>query len=851
MQFRINMGGLKTEKVVYFIVLYYLLLFNVLSSQTLQDNSFGLTILSFYGLPEVEENITAQLKAYPQEKIHLHTDRDVYVSGEKIWFKAYVVDAHTHLHPTHSQYVYVELISPADMIVSRVMIRPVGDMFQGHLPLSKFVSEGNYTLRAYTRYMENMGDDYFFKKNIRIGNLSSAKNQQQQTVQKTRRRTQTKQDDFDVSFFPEGGNLREGIICKVAFKAMNKNGYPEPVSGIVTDENGLEITSVQTYHAGMGVFLFAPERGKKYVLKCSNENGVEKQFVLPEASPMACSLTASMFNKKMLISIQRSAQAPDISFNLLAHCRGNVLYFSEWDKNKGFLTFDEEQFPAGVIQFVLFDGQMNPLSERLIFSKNDASAKVEFRTDKEIYEKRDKIAATIKLDTLLFPSLRGNAGVGLEGWGGASAHFSVAITDDQDIAVDEYTTIQSSLLLSSELKGYIENPSYYLHDPTAMDLLMMTHGWRRYNIPEVVKGNMEFPQIPYQTSQEISGKVQTLAFAKPVAGSEINIMSIGGAGTTSTDENGKFIFGGFEHPDSTTYWIQALDRRGKSKVELVVNSESFHELTYAPQSRVRMPEIPVKEAEIKNELDTDVFLEKAELRSMFDEDIRRYDLNEVVITAQNPITEKESRLQVFPLNEHSDVTLTREVFEKIHRTEIFDHLATIPGVWVKDGEIIIRNSRNIRGIIPPLLLIDGIVSDLVMIRDIPILFVESIDVFKGPSTAIFGARGMGGVISITLKRGADFTAYQKDFNYAVYTPLGYQKPIEFYAPKYETVEAKRSFIPDYRTTIFWKPDVVISEDGEATFEFYTADFKTTYSVVIEGITTDGKIVRQVEKIRVE
>ena len=771
-----------------------------------------------------------QFNVFPQEKIHLHTDRDFYVPGEKIWFKAYVADAHTHLHPTHSQYVYVELISRADTLVSRVMVRPENDMFHGHLPLSDFVPEGNYTLRAYTRYMENLGDDYFFKKNIRIGNLSSAKKQPSQTSQ-SNRRAKAENEDFDVSFFPEGGNLPEGVMCKVAFKAINRNGYPETISGIITDEKGVEMTSMRTYHAGMGVFLFASERGKKYYLKCSNENGVEKQFPLPEASPMASSLTASMVNKRILIGIQRSDQAPDSPLYLLAHCRGKVLYFSEWDKNRKILTFDEEQFPAGVIQFVLFDEQMNPLSERLMFSKNDISAQVDFQTDKEIYQIREKVSATLQSS-----SLSGMAGEGI-------SHFSIAITDDQDIAVDESTTILSSLLLSSELKGYIENPAYYLHDPIAMDFLMMTHGWRRYNIPEVLKGNIATPRIPYQISQEISGKVQSLAFSRPVSGSEITIITKGGIGTTSTDENGKFIFGDFEYPDSSIYWIQALDRRGNNKVELVVNNESFPGLIYAPQSQGRMPEIPVKETETKDKQDTNAFIEKAEMRSMFDEDIRKYDLDEVVITAQapTPFIEKESRLIVSPLNQFSDRTIRREEIEKNN---------TVPNI----SFLLQRLGMGGR------IMVDGyFVGTEIFIdidKDIQPSDIASIDYFNtSEGIALFGMRNSGSpprnIISITLKRGGDFTVYQKDFNYTVYSPLGYQKPVEFYSPKYESLEAKRSVIPDLRTTIFWKPDIFISEDGKVSFEFYTSDFRTTYSVVIEGITSDGRIVRQVEKIRVE
>ena len=123
---------------------------------------------------KVEENMATQLEVYPHEKIHLHTDRDLYVTGEKIWFKAYVVDAYSHLFPTYSEYVYVELISQVDSLINRVMVTQIDNMFYGYLPITDSVPAGNYTLRAYTRYMENLGDDYFFKKNIRIGNINRA-----------------------------------------------------------------------------------------------------------------------------------------------------------------------------------------------------------------------------------------------------------------------------------------------------------------------------------------------------------------------------------------------------------------------------------------------------------------------------------------------------------------------------------------------------------------------------------------------------------------------------------------------------------------------------------------------------
>jgi len=793
-----------------------------------------------------EKNMMAQLKAYPQEKIHLHTDRDYYVTGENIWFKAYVVDAHSYQFPTLSQYVYVELISPEDTLMSRVMIRQDDGMFHGHVPVPAVLPDGNYTLRAYTRYMENQGDDYFFKKNIRIENLASVKNQQQQNAQRSRsRKAQTEKEDYDVTFFPEGGNLLEGVFCKVAFKAINKNGYPEMVSGKITDENGAELASVETYYAGMGVFSYIPEMGKKLYLNCVNSNGVEKQFELPQPNPQAYSLAASVRGKRIIIGVQKSIHAPVIPCYLLVHCQGRMLYFTEWDKA---VTLMEEELPAGIVQFVLFDGQMNPLSERLIFSKNNASEKVEFQTDKEVYEKREKVSASLQT-----PSLSGWAGEG-------PSHFSIAITDDQDVAIDESTTILSSLLLSSELKGYIENPAYYLQDATAMDYLMMTHGWRRYNIPEVVKGNLEYPQIPFQLTHEITGQVKNRVMNNPVPGSEISLVTQGEARITSTDKNGFFTFQDVDFTDSTFFYIQALNAKGNDNVKIDINDESFPGLVYAPQSPVKETPAIVSEDKLTTVTDSEVngatvFMEKAEQRAMYDEDLRIYHIEEITITAPKINPFEEPRLR-FYANKYSDKTITREEIEKYHFSSIYDCLRVTAGAWVNDdGSVKIRGEGG-----RPVILIDGIEQDWPdelnhpsksPLERVPFGAIESIDIFKGFGATMFGMRGANGAISITTKRGGDSGVQSPKFNYAIYSPLGYQKPAEFYSPKYETLEAKRSVIPDLRTTIFWKPNVVISEEGKVTFEFYTSDFRTTYSVVIEGITSDGRIVREVGKIRVE
>jgi len=877
--------------------------------------------LPAYDFDNIDENFNMQLSIYPQEKIHLHTDRDFYVPGEKIWIKAYVVDAHSHQYPTPSQYVYVELVSPADTIVNRIMIRQEDDMFYGHLPIFTDVPEGNYTLRAYTRYMENLGDDYFFKKNIRISPSPAlpereGRNDVARTLRQTAENTINSplsgelEGAFDVSFFPEGGNLPAGIFSKVAFKALNKTGYPATVSGTLMDENGTTITSVKTLYAGMGILGYQPEAGKRYYLQCTDETGLEKRFELPQANPQAYALTASSNNNNLYVGVQHSAQTPlspfgggqgeeifetqpsDSRLYLLAHCRGMLLYFAEWDKEKKAAVFEQNQFPAGVIQFILFDSQMNPLSERLVFNKNnDATATIEFQTDKDTYQIRDKIVATLLFadfqSGVALSPFGGGVGRGLEDyyktpalnqpadsllsrrsetlnqtddWGGRFGHFSVSVTDDKDIAVDESTSILSSLLLSSELKGYIENPAYYLQDNpasnTALDLLMMTHGWRRYNVPKAVKGDVEYPLIPFQMDQEISGQVKSLLLSRPVADSEIFVvMKEGGVGITSTDINGLFVVQDLKFPDSTTIYIQALSKNGLDNVKLVIDEEKFPVLVYSPKS-LAAERFETSEKTI-NESDINTFFVKAGQRAKFEEDMWTIQLNEVEVTARKIEKKDDPRLQ-FWANSSSNNTITRNDIEKYqgdNRTladviQMLEPGATVLISTNGTKTIRLRATMGRGNNATALLVIDGFVQEDEGAWRIPMITVESIDIFKGANGVVFGMRGAGGAISITTRRGVN-SSFTEKANHVVYTPLGYQKPIEFYAPRYETLEARQSNTPDYRTTIFWKPDIVINDEGEASFEFYTSDFRTTYSVVIEGITLNGQIVRQVKKIMVE
>ena len=780
-------------------------------------------------LENIQDSIFRQLELYPQEKIHLHIDRDMYVSGEKIWFKAYVTEAMAHLFPTFSNYVYVELINSSDSLITRVMVRKENELFHGYLLLSEMVQEGKYTIRAYTRYMENMGDDYFFRKNIQIGNISGEKendkNKKQPRIM----------GDYEVSFFPEGGNLLEGTLCRIAFKALNKEGYSETVNGEIVDESGTKISDANTVYAGMGSFSIKPEKGKKYYLECRNSNGIKKRFNLPRAYENAYSIGIRWNDRigKLYVSRNSAENSPDISHYLLIHCRGFLFYFSQWDKDKEYITINKEQIPSGVVQLLLLDKDMNPVSERLVFNKTEDQIRTVFSTDKKVYDKRELVSSKIQLS-----DSEGNFPGG---------NLSIAITDDKDISVDSLTTITSSLLLSSELRGYIETPAYYLQDnkeaSSALDHLMMTHGWRRYNIPEVIKGRMEIPEKSMEVSKEMSGVVKGIALGLPVERAEVNmIASTKDVLQTETDERGVFLFTGLDFSDSIQVFVQSLNKKGRPNVELIVNNETFPKLNHIPYYSSEL----VDSEESKNEKYE--FIKKAEQRAKYDENMRHVLLSEIVITAQRNEKKTEPRLRYWA-NLSSDITVRREEIEQRGLTNLSLVLNTIMGVRVGSSphspKVFIRGSEG-----PAIIVLDGIIMEDLSDIFYDVQNIESIDVFKGASASIFGFGSANGAISITTKRGGPQDKTFQMSNIKMLTHLGYQTPAEFYSPKYDTPEAKHLGNPDYRTTILWKPDIVIDDNGEAHFDFYTSDFASTYSVVIEGLLNDGQIIRRIEKIEV-
>jgi len=842
----------------------------------------------------IASQILKQIYLFPQEKIHLHIDKPHYISGEKIWLRAHSVNAHTHHPKILSRYIYVELINPMDSVVDRIKIKPENGLFFGYIPLAEDLPEGNYTIRAYTNFMRNLDNEYFFRKNIYVSDPlsasirmnadfhytdnnkkaeidinftdkknSSAINPGKLKIQLSNnlpKQIKTDEDgiarfsfkildknkpkailidhdkhtkfieipapeeDFEVSFFPEGGYSITNKASCIGFKALKSNGLSENITGEIYNENGEFITSIATLHKGIGIFNYIPHTGESYYAVCKNDKNITKRFQLPKSVDNTYVLKTTWRDKRLNVSVISGQEVSDSDLYLVVHSRGILQYAAKWDNSKEYLMFTRNSFPSGVIQILLLDANMNTISERLVFTKNDDQAEIRISPGKEKYKPREHIEIGIQLTDTNDNSIEGN--------------FSVSVTDNKDIAIDTCSTILTTLLLTSDLKGYIEHPSFYFEDSKlsslALDGLMLTQGWRRYNIPEVVKGKYIHPTEALEIGQEISGTVKGLIFTKAVAKSRITIVSPNASffDVTETDDKGKFSFNGFELPDSTTYVIQALSKRGSKRVELILDK-----FTYPSEQNQFIP----NNYALNSAENSEDYIAKADMKYVYENGMRMINLEEVVVEGTR-IEKNHSMYEGL-----ADNTLDSESIEKSGAVKVQDLLYRFAGVSVMGDKISIRGSQN-----PPLIVID----DVAMTEDFDLDFVnifdiESLSIIKGAQAAIFGSRGGSGVILITTKTGEFTPPPSIQFNISTISPLGYQKPVEFYSPKYKTRQEINDSNPDLRTTIFWKPDIKTDESGNASFNFYSADGTTTYSVVIEGVTNNGKIFHKTGKILIE
>lgn len=852
-----------------------------------------LSYAQFLPANEIFQRTARQSTLCPPEKVYLHTDRNQYVAGENIWMRAHVVDGVAHVPMKLSRYVYVVLQNPFMETVKRVRLyRDKDGYIYGNIPLPEDLPKGEYTLLAYTKYMKNFDEAYCWKKKVWIDNPLSATIQMRSSLKgntlsiqfidpktsmgvfpktcvvKTSgmEREMFKHDsiftiklhqpdtrtllirsgnyaeyvslagnhlDYDVSFLPEGGGLVSENFNRLAFKAINELGQGEDITGYICDECDSIIIHFNSLHRGMGQIVFRPERGKTYWAVCENMEGRLKRFELPKAEDKY-TMQVSQFNGRVYVKVLFD---PIVEKNekliVFAHQRGWPVKIGKWSQTTPGLVCKLSDFINGTASFLLLTENGQIVSERMIFINHGESVHATLKSNDSIYSSRQKINLS-----LIVKEKR---------WKG---DCSVAITNNADVAPDSCINLLSSLLLTSDLQGYIEEPTWYfkemenVEDQTrqnALDILMMTQGWKKYDISKAWAENYHEPSPIPELWQEINGKVTSRITRKPVEKAKVQLIAPSAKifKKTKTDKNGRFSFVDFDAPDSTIYWISALTSKDKSNIVLeldTVESDKISVDAMPPfRNKYKVPTIGVSR-----------LVNKVKDQLMYENGIRHLFLDEVIVTASSRI----------PKTIYEKINGAKSIKEnRIKNSGVTDLLTFLrqqyPAIsWTEnEGNVVLL----LRGK-PVTIILDGFIGrayDLgshEVLRNFQMKDVEQIDIITAPYSLSYDPLSEGGIIAISTKTGENGNAKWHPTNLKTVMPLGYQRPVEFYVPKYKHMGNKVNPLPDLRTTIHWQPRLKVNR-GKADIEFYAADGLVDYTVVIEGVGEDGSLLRIEKTIR--
>lgn len=647
--------------------------------------------------------------------------------------------------------------------------------------------------------------------------------------------------EVDVQFFPESGNLIENIPSKIAFKSVNASGLGENITGEIFDAEGNKYTDFIADYLGMGNFFITPQAGKMYYAKVKFADGSEQQFKLPIIQKTGYSLTINNLDTaKVSVKIKLSEDLIGKGeVKLVAQHSGSICYVSKSNTDKQILnaTIPGNKFPSGIIQFTLFSPNNTPVAERLIFIKHP-SEQIDIKAIglNENYNTREKVEFGLKTSSFN-NQLMGS--------------YSVSVTNTSQILpdIDNETNILTSLLLTSDLAGYIEKPNHYfinndLKTRQELDNLMLTQGWRRFLWKNIVNGYM--PNIAFQPEQsfKISGKVTSNG--TPVIGGKITLLSTKGSifyADTITNNNGTFSFDNLIFNDSTRFVIQARTSKNRKNVQLDVDMPGAQIIT--KNKNAADIEINVNNTLMHYIKESDNYFKELARLGILEHSITLQDV--VVVEKKNP-AKNSSNLNG---SGNADYILTAD---KLSNCNTLSQClqGRIPGVMIQNGvPYLTRSMLRVNGAAPMEIVLDGMYMGSEYLDNIIPSDVESIEVLKsGAYTSIYGIYGGGGLLIITTKRGEHNLNYR---GYAPgivnYAPKGYYNPRQFYSPKYDT--PTETTAPDLRTTIYWNPEIITSKDGMAKLSYYNADTKGNYRIVIEGIDANGNLGRQVYTYQVK
>ncbi len=776
-------------------ILFFLLLFNIPVSSEQNNNQKNSPEL------DVIEALEKFNEDYYHQKIYLHTDKNNYMAGENIWFSAYVLNAIDHIPDENSKNLNVELLTPDNEFVSISLLQVHNGHSYGNINIPDSLSEGNYFLRAYTDWMRNFDDDFYYEKELYVYNHIEKNFIRFWDILRNRRYNRTlenKQNEMQFAVFPEGGDLVDNLANRVAFKATNTLGAGQEAQGKILDSNDNTVEEFETFHDGMGVFTFTPEPGKEYKAEVNFNNGEELTYSLPESLEQGYLLKTNILDDNIEIKIKPNFDSQqyniDPEMTIAAHTRGNLIVHENVKiQNEEYeFSIPKDKFPTGVSHITLLDGNKLPIAERLIFINHEDIKQASLKNIDE--------------DSL---------NIEFEGYSDndvSSGNYSISIVNPIGKEFAHETNIASYLLLESDISSTIKNPWYYLSDTTeevekALDLLMMTHGWRRFEWNNVLAN--DFPEIKHEHSIgiEISGQLLTRDQSRPLKNVPVELaieQDVMDIYSTKTTSDGRFSFEGLHYEED--FDVNLTPGETREQVTIDLDEIKYEEADYSKSFLSRPRQV-----------------------------LSRGD--DWSLTSRPDVTVEPFKKPDF------EVERPRSPHGQPDQVIYMDEL---PSGYSRLNEalrgrlISLGANASFEASTEPLYMLDGNAISTSAFMSLQPQNIERVEVFRGASTSSFGVRGANGVIIAYTKTRSSEQKPEFKFEYQ-----GYEKTKEFYQSRINTEKYEDAGI---NKTLFWNPQISPDHTGKASIELPENINLNNSIIIIEGINNKGKITFSKEKL---
>jgi hypothetical protein len=771
----------------------------------------------------IDSSFRKYVNTAPQEKIHLHLDRNSYTAGETIFFKAYLWSAGSPAFISSN--LYVDIYNDSGKLVKHTIWPIMAASARGNVDIPANYAFDRLHIKAYTQWMLNAGTDFLYQQSLPIVTSKSSTIPIAAT------------NDITLQFFPEGGHWVYNLPANLAFKATFSNGLPATVQGNIENQQGDSITNFSTWHNGMGTVVFTPEKAATYVAVFSTSDGKKIKTELPKPLTTGASIKVYQSDTAVGYTIYTSKAATNNlnTIHVVAHINEQIVY-----KANVSLTHQQiinnhwniTDLPTGIMQITFLDADWKPFAERIVFINNENYA----------------FNAWVNTDTINTKP-RGYNSIEVEVPVSYSANMSLSVTDadaDEPFVKNIYT----SLLLQGDLRGYIHNAAAYFSDTSTqakakLDLVMLTNGWRQYNWQQLV--NNIPPSRPYPAEQAyitLSGKVDGFSKKQQQKIQQLFLFAVGKDSSRNMfmvplEETGNFSLSGLVFFDTVQVYLRYNNKINNNYFDYTLNSSmqlQADSMLVLPLQRQRMGDTVIQT----------LAQYIAEQQMLANQTSKWNDLG----TLELKKTPKKSRIE--ELDEQYTSSLFRAFdaysldvandINAIGANSVFFYLkARVGGIKLgsdPDGNPLVtwRNGRTA-------IYLNEVRTEPATLEGITMNDVAYIKLFPPP---FMGAQygGNGGAIVVYTKRGGEnFPPTSPGMKQK--TVFGYSTIKQFYSPDYATTN---SIEKDLRTTLYWNPAVLTnSENRKLKLHFYNNDITRRFYIVLEGMNEDGKLIR-VEKL---